>query len=550
MPPPLEGNEAPRGSELKPPQRAAAIEVRDEVEQLRRQVEEQRREIAALTGRQHQLEVIINNTPAVIYMKDADGRYVLVNRTFSELFHIGVDDMVGRTDAEIFPGELGAKFRSNDLYVQESGQATEFEEVAPHDDGPHTYMSLKVPVTNPISGDVGIFGISMDVTAAKRAQIALRDSQRLYSSLVETLPVALFRKNLAGELTFVNERFCQYIGRAEQELIGRTDFDLFSTDLAEKYRSDDDQVIREEAICDEVEEQQVRGGQKRYVHVIKSPVYDARHRVCGVQGLFWDETERLLAEQSLRRMTLELARSNQELQHFAYVASHDLQEPLRKVVAYGQRAAARGPEAMDEATRDYVDRMVAAALRMKTMIDDLLALARVTMDRRPFEWIDLNEIAHGVLDDLEVTIDELKAEVALDVLPTVEADPAQMRQLFQNLLGNSLKYGRPGIPPRLEVRAQRVDGPRLREDCELRFIDNGQGFDVRYSERIFQPFERLHSADDVPGSGIGLAICRRIVERHEGRISATSEPGHGATFTITLPVHQSTPESIFNSAML
>jgi light-regulated signal transduction histidine kinase (bacteriophytochrome) len=284
--------------------------------------------------------------------------------------------------------------------------------------------------------------------------------------------------------------------------------------------------------------------------VIKSPVYDAQHRVSGVQGLFWDETERLLAEQSLRRMTLELARSNQELQHFAYVASHDLQEPLRKVVAYGQRAAARGPEAMDEATRDYVDRMVAAASRMKTMIDDLLALARVTMDRRPFEWVDLNEIAQGVLDDLEVTIDELSAEVTLDVLPTIEADPAQMRQLFQNLLGNALKYRRPGVPPRIEVRAQRVDGPSQREDCELRFIDNGEGFDAKYSDRIFEPFERLHSADEVPGSGIGLAICRRIVERHEGRILASGAPGQGATFTITLPVHQSTPEATLNSAML
>lgn len=156
MTPPLEGNEAPRGDVLKPPERAAAVEVRDEVEQLRRQVEEQRREIELLSGRKHQLEVIINNTPAVIYIKDAAGRYVLVNRTFSELFHVGVDEMVGRTDAEMFPAELGAKFRANDLQVQESGEATRFEEVAPLDDGPHTYISLKVPFKNPINGEVGI----------------------------------------------------------------------------------------------------------------------------------------------------------------------------------------------------------------------------------------------------------------------------------------------------------------------------------------------------------------------------------------------------------
>lgn len=550
MTPPAEGNEAPRGDSSWPPIPAEAGELQAQIERLHQQVADQQREIEALASRKHQLEVIVNSTPAVIYMKDVAGRYLLINRTFSELFHIGVDEVVGRTDAEIFPADWAAKFRANDVQVAESGQATQFEEVAPQDDGPHTYISLKVPINNPITGERALFGISTDITPAKRAEIALQDSQRLYSSLVETLPVALFRKNLAGQLTFVNERFCQYIGRSEQELLGRTDYELFGVELAEKYRADDEQVIREETICDEVEEQQTRGGKRRFVHVIKTPVYDARHRVSGVQGLFWDETERLLAEQSLRRMTLELARSNQELQHFAYVASHDLQEPLRKVVAYGQRAAARGADAMDAATRDYVDRMVAAASRMKTMIDDLLALARVTMDRRPFEWVDLNEIAHGALEDLEVTIDELEADVTLDVLPTIEADAAQMRQLFQNLLGNALKYRRPGVAPRIEVRSHVSDALGQREVCELRFIDNGQGFEDRYRDKIFEPFERLHSADDVPGSGIGLAICRRIVERHEGRITAASQPGQGATFTITLPIHQSTTESTFNSAML
>jgi PAS domain S-box-containing protein len=514
----------------------------------------QQAEIDALSRREHQLESIIQSTPAVIYMKDAEGRYLLVNQTFADLFHISIDDTIGRTDAEVFPAEMAARFRTNDIEVLTTGQPSRFEEVAPHDDGPHTYISLKVPLRDPKTGTVYLGGISTDITVAKRAEAALKDSQALYASLIDNLPVALFRKNLSGELTFVNDRFCQYIGRPSQELLGRTDYDLFSPELAEKYRADDAQVLREETLCDEVEEQENRSGQQRYVHVIKAPVYDATHRVVGLQGLFWDETERHQAEDALRRMAIELSRSNRELESFAYVASHDLQEPLRKVMAYGARAAALDATAMDSAARECVEKMVAAAQRMKTMVDDLLALAQVTTDRRPFEWVDLNAVAHDVLEDFEMQIEELGATVKVDRLPSIEADPLQMRQLFQNLISNAMKYRRAEVAPDVEIRAlpsgQRSAVRTESESCELRFVDNGQGFDERFRERIFEPFERLHSTESIPGSGIGLAICRRIVDRHDGRIQARSTRGEGTTFTVTLPLHQGVSKASLNSAML
>jgi PAS domain S-box-containing protein len=554
MAPPLEGFEAPQGETGEPPDQVGGDALSERIRELEDRVAAQQREIEFLSRREHQLAAIIHSTPAVIYMKDVDGRYRLVNKRFSELFHISIPETVGRTDSEIFPADMAARFRQNDVEVLTTEQPTTFEEEAPHDDGPHTYISLKVPLRDPITNEIFLCGISTDITAAKRAESALKESQSLYASLVDNLPVAMFRKNLAGELTFVNDRFCQYIGRSERDLQGRTDYDLFSRDLADKYRADDMQVAREETVFDEVEEQEMRTGQRRYVHVIKAPVYDALHRVVGIQGVFWDETERRQAEEALRRMALELARSNKELENFAYVASHDLQEPLRKVIAYGARAMGRNDDAMDGVVRECLERMVAAANRMKTMIDDLLVLAQVTTERRPFEWIDLNVVARDVLEDFDAAIEGAGASVHLDRLPVIEADPVQMRQLFQNLIGNALKYRRPDIPPRLEIHTAAADdaahGPTPHDSCELRFVDNGRGFDPRYSERIFEPFERLHATETVAGSGIGLALCRRIVERHDGRITAHGAPNEGATIIVTLPLRQSTAEAAFNSALL
>jgi signal transduction histidine kinase len=198
--------------------------------------------------------------------------------------------------------------------------------------------------------------------------------------------------------------------------------------------------------------------------------------------------------------------------------------------------------------------MIGAAQRMKTMVDDLLALAQVTTDRRPFEWVDLNAVAHDVLEDFEMQIEELGATVKVDRLPSIEADPLQMRQLFQNLISNAMKYRRADVALDVEIRAlppgQRSAVRTESESCELRFVDNGQGFDERFRERIFEPFERLHSTESIPGSGIGLAICRRIVDRHDGRIHARSTRGEGTTFTVTLPLHQGVSQASLNSAML
>jgi PAS domain S-box-containing protein len=245
-----------------------------------------------------------------------------------------------------------------------------------------------------------------------------------------------------------------------------------------------------------------------------------------------------LAEINLQVYAAKLEQSNRDLQEFAYIASHDLQEPLRKVLAFGDRLANKYSDVIDETGRDYLKRMLDASQRMQTLINDLLSFSRVSTRAQPFTQVDLNTIAQEVISDLENQIDRTHGEVETKDLPIVEADPTQMHQLLQNLITNALKFHKEDIPPIIRITARVSRGL-----CQIFVKDNGIGFDIQYLDRIFKPFQRLHSRQEYEGSGMGLAICRRIVERHSGEITATSALGEGATFIITLPIRQSKGEN-------
>lgn len=229
----------------------------------------------------------------------------------------------------------------------------------------------------------------------------------------------------------------------------------------------------------------------------------------------------------------ELNRSNRELEDFAFVASHDLQEPLRKIRAFGDRIEKNHSQQLDEKGLDYLARMTSAAKRMSTLITDLLELSRVTTRAKPFELNDLNEILQYVQDDLEIAIKESHAVVDIAPLPKLICDASQIHQLFLNLISNALKFRAPGLTPEVKIT---VDETLFMEQKAYTFVieDNGIGFEQEYAEKIFSPFQRLHDRNQYAGTGIGLTVCRRIVERHSGVISASAEQGKGAKFSITL----------------
>ena len=246
-----------------------------------------------------------------------------------------------------------------------------------------------------------------------------------------------------------------------------------------------------------------------------------------------DITTSKQAEVSLQVYASKLEQSNRDLQEFAYIASHDLQEPLRKVLAFGDRLAAKYGSVLGETGQDYLKRMRDASQRMQTLINDLLTFSRVTTRAQPFVKVDMNLLIQDVISDLEHQIDRTQGKIEISELPVIEADPTQMHQLLQNLINNGLKFHREGIPPVIQLSAK-----ALKKTCKISVKDNGIGFDMLYLDRIFKPFQRLHSRQEYEGSGMGLAICRRIVERHGGELTATSATGKGSTFVVTLPVNQ------------
>jgi two-component system, LuxR family, sensor kinase FixL len=255
-----------------------------------------------------------------------------------------------------------------------------------------------------------------------------------------------------------------------------------------------------------------------------------------------DMSMRAARESSLREANVELAESNRALEHFAYVASHDLQEPLRKIVAFGDRLATRYSDRLDEQGRDYLARMQRAAGRMSHLIDDLLTYSRVTTRKEEPESVALEPLLEEVVQDLEATRERVGGTIEVrGPFPPVRGRPVLLRQLMQNLLANALKFSRDDEPSRVQVEGSVVrlvpeGGTVSRPWLELRVADNGIGFEPQYARRIFGIFERLHSRDRYDGTGVGLAICARIAELHGGAIRAEGVPGEGATFVVTLPV--------------
>jgi len=242
-------------------------------------------------------------------------------------------------------------------------------------------------------------------------------------------------------------------------------------------------------------------------------------------------SDRKRAEAEIRSKTQELERSNAALQQFAYVASHDLQEPLRIVQAFGDLLLRRCSDALDEAGERYLDFMLGAAARMSAQIQGLMEYSRVTTGGRAFEATDLTVVAQEAVRGLRLRIEETSGRVDIGELPTIEGDPLQMRQLLGNLLGNALKFRRPDEPPVVKVSARQADG-----FVQLMVEDNGIGLDEKYASQIFEVFQRLHTREEYEGTGIGLAICQMITRRHGGTISVASAPGRGTTFTVALPL--------------
>lgn len=372
----------------------------------------------------------------------------------------------------------------------------------------------------------------------------LRQSEEKYRTILENIEEGYYEMDLDGRFTFVSDSVRQILKRTNKQLIGVPYHAFFMPDYVARLSQAFDFVFQTSRSIKSIEAKTQHDDETgRFVELSVLAIHNEGGNPTGLRGTIRDITERKQAEQLLFERKL-LERSNQELAQFAYVASHDLQEPLNKIRLFGERIQAKTNISLDKAGQDYLTRMLKSTARMQTLIDNLLTLSQVTTKGRPFEETNLSEIVEEVVSDLETRIKETEGIVQSETLPTIEADPIQMHQLFQNLIANGLKFHRQNVPPVIKLRASmpihhREHNYLISESyCKILVIDNGIGFEEKFSERIFQPFQRLHGHNAYEGTGMGLAICQRIVERHGGQITVKSIPGEGTTFEVLLPITQ------------
>jgi PAS domain S-box-containing protein len=383
----------------------------------------------------------------------------------------------------------------------------------------------------------------------------VQKSEAQYKTLTNSLPLMIFSMNGEGLLTYANEWLFDYTGKSLQQLnahkwkdvVHEDDYDTFAVLLNNSI------TVGAASVKTQIRIRNRKTNEYLWHQVSVSPLKEDH-----VQEAYWigyivdihaqkvfeetlrdnmelKETQQQLKnnQRTLEKYIDELNRSNHELQQFAFVASHDLQEPVRKIIFYSDYLLSKYNGSFDPKGIEFISNMQSASQRMRNLIQDLLMFSQINKEQIHFKPVDLNELMQEAKQDLEMAIEEKGAVITIDRLPAIEADPRMMRQLFQNLISNSLKYSKPGVSPVINISSREDKGL-----LELSFNDQGIGFDEKYLPKMFSLFQRLHAKEKYEGTGLGLAICRKIVEVHQGRIWAKGEEKVGATFFVSLPAKQ------------
>ncbi|SEV96628.1 PAS domain S-box protein [Natrinema salifodinae] len=458
-------------------------------------------------------EALVETIEDGIYALDADGRFTTVNRAYADLTGYDREELLGAHASLVVDEE--AMELARELATDQTDVSTVETELRTNG-GDRVPVETTVTTLSTPGGERERIGVVRDVTERRERQRRLEESEQRYRTLAENFPdgiVALFDDEL--RYTAAGGQLLDDLDVERDAVLGQTIHERYSDDLLSEiephFRAaiDGEERTFEVTHCD------------RELRAHTLPIRTGEAVSAGML-VVQDITERTEYQRRLEE-------SNERLEQFAYAASHDLQEPLRMISSYLSLIESRYADDLDDDGEEFIEYAVDGADRMREMIDGLLAYSRIETQGEPFEPVDLDDIVADVREDLQFRIEETDAELTIDDLPRVEGDPSQFRQVFQNLLSNAIEYCGDD-PPHVRVTAERQG-----RTWKLSVADEGIGIDPDQQDRIFEVFQRLHGREEYDGTGIGLALCRRIVERHDGEIRVDSEPGEGATFSFTLP---------------
>lgn len=475
-----------------------------------------------------ELNTAMQNAVEGISRLDIEGRYVNVNRAYAHKFGYEPEEMIGMEWKQILhPDDV--EMLSIAYQEMLTLGKVEVEARGVRKNGSFFYKQITMVKACDKKGIFNGYHCFMkDITERKLTETALQESESKYRQIVELAEEGIWVIDSNARTTYVNQAMARMLGYTELEMFGVSLFEFMDE---QAIQSANDNIDRRKQGIAETHEFKLKTKNNKdvWTYMSTSPVMDEKGNLLSCCALVYNITDRKESEQQMLQLTNDLKRSNQELEQFAYVASHDLQEPLRAVTSYTQLLAQRYQGNLDAKADKYINYVVDGASRMQQLINDLLAYSRLGTRAQEFEMADCNAAVAQSLCNLQIAIAETKAIITCESMPTVMADEFQLVQLFQNLIGNAIKFCQD--VPIIQIAA-------IIQDNEWLFSvrDNGIGIDSEYADRIFIIFGRLHSRREYLGTGIGLAICKRIVERHSGRIWVESQSGEGSTFYFTIPI--------------
>ncbi len=529
------------------------IQLRQTNEQLQNEISERQQAEAALLKSYNLLQTVIDTTPDPIFIKNLQGYYQLINSSGAALFNKSPQEILGQDDSVLFSPEISVRTQAHDRRIMMSGNCETFEETVSIHGEWRTFFTAKSVYRDAEGNIQGLVGFAKDITGLKQTQEVLTQANEILERRIQARTAELVKANAAltqrEELLrlFIEntplaiamfDRDLRYLAMSQvwltsygfegQNIIGCCHYDIFPN-LPERWKAIHQNCLAGAVQKCEEDDFVLPNGSQEWIRWEIHPWRNSAGEVGGIVMFTEVITERKQAEQKLKAAIAELDRSNQELEHFAYVASHDLREPLRKIKSYTDLLVKRYSGQLDEKADKYIAYITDGTERMQALITDLLTYSRVGRGELIKEPTDLGLVLNQTLTNLSTIIQESHAVIQSESLPTINANPWQMGQLLQNLLANAIKF-RGEQPPEIDIKASLHD-----QLWTVSVQDNGIGIEPQYAERIFVIFQRLHTREEYSGTGIGLAVCKKVVERHDGQIWVDSELGRGTTFSFTLP---------------
>ncbi len=504
-----------------------------------RDITERKQMEVALRESEERFRAFMDNSPTIAWAKDEQGRHTYLNRAYEKRFGVRLEDWRGKTDFEVWPPEIASTFHQHDLAVLAAGHTLDMVEKATDPDGTHSFWWIfKFPFQD-ASGKRYVGGVGIDITDRKRMEVKLRESEQRFRAIADYTYDCEHWFDSDGKLVWVNPAVYRLTGYTVDECMAMSNYPLPLFDAEEKERlaSYLVQAIQGSSANDVEFRIRCKDGSRKWVAASWQPIYDVNGFCMGHRSSIRDITDRKRAEEKvqelnkeLQRLVMELKTANKDLKTFSYSISHDLRTPLISIQGFSRRLLEKHADHLDEKGQQYLRRINMSSIRLTEMLADLLTFLSFGPKKIASSQVKMDKLAREFFDELKEVQPEQTISWHIKSLPDAKGDKTMFRQVFANLLSNAVKYSKPRETIVIEV------GGWAEEQRNVYYVkDNGIGFPAEYADKIFEVFERLHTSEEFEGTGVGLAIVKRVIDQHGGEVWVHSKVDGGTTFYFSIP---------------